>query len=92
MVFGKRKLPDLSSDAHHHEYDDTVSDEGDVAVTMLDGLHNSNTRQAPVQAQSQHGSKPLLSEVDIVGVVGGKNPGGTKKWVCKHCDTTYKST
>ncbi|KAK1404611.1 DUF659 domain-containing protein [Heracleum sosnowskyi] len=36
--------------------------------------------------------KPLLSEVEICAKADGKNPGGSKVWICKHCKHKHTSS
>ncbi|KAL4297483.1 hypothetical protein GQ457_12G000270 [Hibiscus cannabinus] len=37
-------------------------------------------------------SKPLLDEVTFVANGTGKNPGGTKRWICNNCKKSYNSS
>ncbi|KAL6573184.1 hypothetical protein OROMI_012800 [Orobanche minor] len=48
-----------------------------------------NTNQG---SHSQVNKKPMLDEVTMIDAQKGKNPGGTKRWRCNHCNKSYISS
>lgn len=67
-----------------------------VTLTNYDNeegiLGNAETVEVPQNVQASKDDKPMFQEVDIVGVSGSKNVGGSKKWVCKHCHQMFISS
>ena len=45
-------------------------------------------KQQQTQSNTSN-TKPLYNEVTLVPSAGGKNPGGSKVWVCKHCKNSF---
>ncbi|XP_058006738.1 uncharacterized protein LOC110665762 [Hevea brasiliensis] len=45
-----------------------------------------------MQKQQDSTTKPLLSEINVIGALKGNNSGGTKCWSCKHCNNRFNSS
>lgn len=59
--------------------------------------HDQNEETHPTETPANEDEpnptlKPLLCEVETHAKATGKNPGGSKKWVCKHCKKSYTSS
>ncbi|KAF2289511.1 hypothetical protein GH714_036765 [Hevea brasiliensis] len=53
---------------------------------------NLKIENASMQKQQDSTTKPLLSEINVIGASKGKNSGGTKCWSCKHCNNQFNSS
>ncbi|GKC11046.1 hypothetical protein Tco_1007828 [Tanacetum coccineum] len=82
MVFGRKR-----------NHDDMQEDNGvnDVGDDEENTDNNESAAQTQTQSQTNDG-KPLLSEVVMVSTGNSKNAGGSKVWVCRHCNLQFTSS
>ena len=84
MAFGKgRKRP-------HEQISRSESDQ-DIEENQYE--EPNPTEDTPTDGDEPNPAlKPLLSEVEFQAKATGKNPGGAKKWICKHCKKGFTSS
>ena len=71
--------------------DESELEENQNEESNLTQHEESRPEETPVD-ESNPTLKPLLSEVESQTKTTGKNPGGAKKWTCKHCKKTFTSS
>ncbi|KAJ8453377.1 hypothetical protein Cgig2_008261 [Carnegiea gigantea] len=84
MAFGKHGLKrrlEQQTEQQHEPSHSTSTDRSEEAKEVT-------------QTQTASGAhlKPLLSEIDIISQGKGKNPRGSKRWRCKHCNKPFASS
>jgi hypothetical protein len=86
MVFGSKKRKETESE-HEAQAHSGSGEADDIDLVDADSGEDEVTEE-----QSGKKVNLLFEEVTILSGGHGKNPGGTKKWQCKHCKKTFSST